>query len=194
MVIGSLPHADGNFDRTNNYTGTIVDGTWDMAMLAQNEFAGDVGYVIPASKGEQTHIVHTCIDLSRTRLQWQYHKRLSNTQKHNDEIALPAVLTYSPLTMATRGSATYCYDIASLQPVYNPLAVYIENNATAYSANPLSTVAVFGSAFGKLALKIYNDSKLHHYHSATHPLPICQLDSSQGAPDLKVLVCLCRSD
>ena len=106
------------------------------------------------------------------------------------------MLTYSPLTIATRGSATYCYDLASLQPVYNPLAVYIESNATAYSANPLSTVAVFGSAFGELAASQHTTaaSSIIHNDPAKHLLFVCQHDLSQGAQNLTVLVCFCRSD
>ena len=56
------------------------------------------------------------------------------------------------LTIADRKSAGYCYDIATLLPLYNPLAVPIpEDMDTAnasLAASPLSTILVFGNAFG----------------------------------------------
>ena len=56
---------------------------------------------------------------------------------------------YAPLTASSRKTAQFCYDIASLQPVYNPLATYITSGALSISTNPLTTVAAFGNAFGK---------------------------------------------
>lgn len=59
---------------------------------------------------------------------------------------------YGALTIADRKSAGYCYDIATLQPVYNPLAVPIPADMdilnASVAASPLSTVLVFGGPFG----------------------------------------------
>ena len=56
--------------------------------------------------------------------------------------------------MADRKSAGFCYDIATLLPLYNPMAVpipdYVDPNTTSLSASPLSTVLVFGQPFGEL--------------------------------------------
>jgi len=65
-----------------------------------------------------------------------------------------AASAYAPLTASTRKSANFCYDIASLQPMYNPLATYITQGATAICANPLTTVASFGYAYGEDALQL----------------------------------------
>ena len=51
-VIGSYPHTDGNFDRNNNFSTTIVDGSVAVPIDTINGFAGNVVYVIPASKSE----------------------------------------------------------------------------------------------------------------------------------------------
>lgn len=55
--------------------------------------------------------------------------------------------------MADRKSAGFCYDIATLLPLYNPMAVpipdYVDPNTTSISASPLSTVLVFGQPFGE---------------------------------------------
>lgn len=50
-VVGSVPQADGNFDRNNNYTSVITDGVSNMTTQVANLLAGQVAYVIPASKG-----------------------------------------------------------------------------------------------------------------------------------------------
>lgn len=52
IVIGSIPHADGNFDRNNNFTAVIANGSVEMPLDTTNSFAGQVAYVIPASKGK----------------------------------------------------------------------------------------------------------------------------------------------
>ena len=66
--------------------------------------------------------------------------------------AWPAGESYPALTPSTRKSAGYCYDTTTLLPQYNPLAVSIpaEVNVTSnvVVVSPLSTVLVFGSAFG----------------------------------------------
>ena len=58
--------------------------------------------------------------------------------------------------MADRASAGFCYDIATLLPLYNPLAVpvptYIDPNTTSVAATSLSTVLVFGEPFGAAPL------------------------------------------
>jgi len=51
-VIGSVPHADGNFDRNNNFSTVITDGKVSIPIDTINSFAGSVAYVIPASKSE----------------------------------------------------------------------------------------------------------------------------------------------
>ena len=50
-MIGSVPHSDGNFDRNNNFTAVIAGGETTMTVDTTNSFAGQVIYVIPASKG-----------------------------------------------------------------------------------------------------------------------------------------------
>lgn len=54
-VVGSIPHADGNFDRTNNFTSVITEGVSNMTTAMANDLAGQVAYVIPASKGTFAH-------------------------------------------------------------------------------------------------------------------------------------------
>lgn len=71
-----------------------------------------------------------------------------------------AAVKTAPLTLVNRKSAQVCYDIATLQPVYNQLATFIVANATGLAASPASTVAVFGQAYGKLALS--PGSSLNH--------------------------------
>lgn len=61
-----------------------------------------------------------------------------------------AAVDYAPLTQATRGNAQYCYDIATLLPVYNPIATTIVANSTGMAGNAISTVAVFGAAYGTI--------------------------------------------
>ena len=60
--------------------------------------------------------------------------------------------------MADRKSAGFCYDIATLLPLYNPMAVpipdYVDPNTTSLSASPLSTVLVFGQPFGELTRSV----------------------------------------
>ena len=60
-----------------------------------------------------------------------------------------AAVDYAPLTQATRGQAQFCYDIATLLPVYNPIATLVVANSSSMAGNAISTVAVFGSAYGK---------------------------------------------
>lgn len=66
---------------------------------------------------------------------------------------LPAGGDYAQLTQANRGSAGFCYDIATLLPQYNPLAVpiptYIDPQENSVSATAISTLLVFGEAFGE---------------------------------------------
>ena len=65
----------------------------------------------------------------------------------------PAGGDYTQLTQANRGSAGFCYDIATLLPQYNPLAVpiptYIDPQDASVSATSVSTLLVFGEAFGE---------------------------------------------
>lgn len=61
-----------------------------------------------------------------------------------------AATEYPALTAETRSTAEFCNDIASLEPVYNPLATLISSGATTLSANPLTTVAAFGQAYGEI--------------------------------------------
>lgn len=65
-----------------------------------------------------------------------------------DSCSPAAAVTYAPLTLANRKTSQFCYDIATLQPVYNPLATFIAPNASGIAASPASTVAVFGQAYG----------------------------------------------
>lgn len=59
VVVGSIPHADGNFDRNNNFTTVIKNGSVEMPLDTTNSFAGQVAYVIPASKGQ--HCSPSCL-------------------------------------------------------------------------------------------------------------------------------------
>ena len=65
----------------------------------------------------------------------------------------PAGGDYPQLTQADRTSAGFCYDMATLLPMYNPLATpvptYIDPNSTSVAATALSTILVFGQPFGK---------------------------------------------
>lgn len=63
--------------------------------------------------------------------------------------SVSAATEYPALTADTRSQAQFCNDIATLEPVYNPLATVINANATGISANPLTTVASFGQSYGK---------------------------------------------
>lgn len=60
--------------------------------------------------------------------------------------------SYQALTGSTRKSAGYCYDTNTLLPQYNPLAVAIPSDAnssvSSVVVSPLSTVLVFGTAYG----------------------------------------------
>lgn len=72
--------------------------------------------------------------------------------RHRFNFAHAAGNNYGELSIADRKSAGYCYDIATLQPVYNPLAVPIPEDLDIYNASlaasPLTTILVFGNAFG----------------------------------------------
>ena len=63
VVIGSIPHADGNFDRNNNFSTVIKNGTVDMPLDVTNSFSGQVAYVIPASKGKHSQLPALCPQL-----------------------------------------------------------------------------------------------------------------------------------
>ena len=60
VVLGSLPHADGNFDRPSDFTTTVVDGMWNLTTEQLEEFAGQVGYIVPASKSASCLSLHRC--------------------------------------------------------------------------------------------------------------------------------------
>ena len=67
--------------------------------------------------------------------------------------------SYQALTGSNRKSAGYCYDTNTLLPQYNPLAVAIPSDAnssvSSVVVSPLSTVLVFGTAYGTHAQPVF---------------------------------------
>ena len=51
VIIGSYPHADGTFDKANDFQSIVLDGAWTMALSTAKLHAGQVAYVVPAAKG-----------------------------------------------------------------------------------------------------------------------------------------------
>jgi len=92
-VIGSVPHADGNFDRSNNFSTTIVDGVVQIPTSTIDSFAGNVVYVIPASKSTLLQLTllicyrQSCARWCTRKLHHSYLKQLEKTQGERAGIA-----------------------------------------------------------------------------------------------------------
>ena len=54
VIIGSYPHADGTFDKANDFQSIVLDGAWTMALSTAKLHAGQVAYVVPAAKGARS--------------------------------------------------------------------------------------------------------------------------------------------
>ena len=86
-------------------------------------------------------------------LKFSLHAAIISQSIHLHCTICPSGNNYGQLSLADRKSAGYCYDVATLLPVYNPLAVPIPEDMDIYNASlaasPLTTILVFGGAFGE---------------------------------------------
>ena len=112
-----------------------------------NEYAGQATYIIPASKCKPS--LHDAFDTGKIIAACLCPGWSAATPILTLVSYLYAAVQYAPLTLSDRMQAQFCYDVATLQPTYNPLATFITGNASGLAASPASTVAVFGQAFGK---------------------------------------------
>ena len=51
MILGSQPHDDGTFDRTNTFTTLVSNGAWSVPSADAARRADQVAYIVPAAKG-----------------------------------------------------------------------------------------------------------------------------------------------
>ncbi|KAK9828062.1 hypothetical protein WJX81_007140 [Elliptochloris bilobata] len=51
VILGSQPHDDGTFDRTNTFTTLVSNGAWSVPSADAARRADQVAYIVPAAKG-----------------------------------------------------------------------------------------------------------------------------------------------
>ena len=155
MILGSQALGDGTFDRDTDFTAFVEDGSWSVPLSSILNSTGDVLYVVPAAKSEypadeKASAGYCCLSLPALGCSTS-----SSVRTRQLTFAWCAGESYQALTGSTRKSAGYCYDTNTLLPQYNPLAVAIPSDAnssvSSVVVSPLSTVLVFGTAYGEPA-------------------------------------------
>ncbi len=58
VILGSQPHDDGTFDRTNTFTTLVSNGAWSVPSADAARRADQVAYIVPAAKGAAA--LHCC--------------------------------------------------------------------------------------------------------------------------------------
>lgn len=51
VILGSQPHDDGTFDRTNTFATLVSNGAWSVPSADAARRADQVAYIVPAAKG-----------------------------------------------------------------------------------------------------------------------------------------------
>ena len=60
VILGSQPHDDGTFDRTNTFTTLVSNGAWSVPSADAARRADQVAYIVPAAKGAASTLPSLC--------------------------------------------------------------------------------------------------------------------------------------